>query len=85
MQAAHAAHEAGAAWGVPPHCHLVVLAVTDEAALEKAAERLERHGIRFRLFWEPDDAMGHTALCTEPIVGNQRRALRPYPLWNPMG
>jgi hypothetical protein len=32
-------------------------------------------------FYEPDDGLGYTAACTEPITGLNRRLFRRIPLW----
>lgn len=65
--------------------HLVVLAVPSQAALHKLGARCHAMGIRHVLFYEPDDGMGHTALCTEPITGEMRRVFCKLPLWGSLG
>jgi len=54
-------------------------AVRDEERLERAAEKLERKGIRLRRWREPDiDQL--TAIATEPISGDARRYFKDFQL-----
>lgn len=59
----------------------IVLEVPDRAALEAAARRLQEHGIDHHMFFEPDFGMGHSALATRPVSGNERKLFRHWPLW----
>lgn len=80
VQVGHACHEAGSRFErTAEPCHLVALAVRDADALLQAVEAT---GVRFAVFWEPDDAMGYTAACSEPLYGDQRRPFRRYRLWS---
>ena len=63
-------------------CHLVVLNIPSAAHLHDAVALAELAGIRCAVFHEPDDGMGDTAACTEPISSRQRRAFRRYSLWS---
>jgi hypothetical protein len=60
---------------------MVVLQVTNESDLESALEFISSKGIRFEKFYEPDDDMGYTSACTEPISGNRRNNFRKFSLW----
>jgi hypothetical protein len=62
-----------------PHPHLVFCRVSAERDLLAAADRLDRLGIRFQLFHEPDRSGEATALATEPLGPARRRALARYP------
>jgi hypothetical protein len=53
--------------------------VASERDLLAAADRLERAGIRFALFREPDRDNEPTALATEPLCNERRGALARYP------
>jgi hypothetical protein len=64
---------------------LVLLAVPSEAHLQPAVQRAELGSIRCAVFWEPDDGMGFTAACTEPVCGEARRIFRRLPLWRADG
>lgn len=82
VQVAHAAFEAGQRWhGDRETCHLILVAVASQQALVDLAARCEARGIGFTLFDEPDDQMGYTALCSEPLRDSRRRVFRRYPLW----
>lgn len=78
VQAAHAAHQAGERFG--SHSHMVLIDISCEEDLYKAADHLEQHGIQFEMFHEPDYDTGHTAICTQPLTGDARRPLRRYKL-----
>ena len=84
VQVGHACLEAGRRFvqATAAPCHLVVLEVPHRAALLDAADRLDAAGLPYVLFWEPDDALGFTALATRPVTTEQeRRLIRRYPLW----
>lgn len=84
VQASHAALEAGFAFSAPAQtAHLVMLAVPDAAGLLDASAHLDLHAIDHKVFFEPDDDMGHSALATRPVHGAERRLLRGYPLHRP--
>jgi hypothetical protein len=78
----HACLEAGARFPQSPEAsHLVLLAVPFVLALCDALARLDTEGIRYAVFYEPDDDLGFTAACTEPLEEPHRRLFRRYPLW----
>ena len=79
VQAAHAAIEAARLFLPTDHPHLVLCRVASERELLAAADRLERAGIRFALFREPDRNNEATALATEPLCARRRRVLARYP------
>lgn len=83
VQACHAASMAGHRFGGwEEDTRMALLAANDEADLMRACERLERMGIDFHLFHEPDHGIGHSALVSAPIAWKDaRKALRAYPLW----
>lgn len=71
IQAAHAAQEAGIAFGAHPsgeQIHHGLFEVKDEQELFAVAKHLEAHKIKFKMFYEPDDDTGYTAIATEPVV-----------------
>jgi hypothetical protein len=80
VQAAHAAIEAARSFlpELLPHPHLVICRVASERDLLAAADRLERAGVRFALFREPDRDNEATALATEPLGSERRSALARY-------
>lgn len=79
VQAAHAAHNAGEAFGA--HSHLICFRAASQSELIKCSTYLDANGIQHRMFFEPDDDVGYTAICTEPIVGERRRLLRRFSLY----
>ena len=85
VQASHACLQAGARFPQPVEpCHLVILSVASQDHLRQAVEHLAgQGGIQMETFWEPDDALGFTASCSEPVSGQARRWFRRYPLWKP--
>jgi hypothetical protein len=82
VQAGHACLEAGRCFQPEEGCHLVVLSVSDEIELQLAVRQAEAIGIRCASFFEPDDDMGFTAFCTEPVSDHQRRFFRRFHLWD---
>jgi hypothetical protein len=87
VQACHACIEAVRAFLPSQHEHpfLVVCGVRDERRLGQWRDRLERAGIRFRAFFEPDLGEQLTALATEPLRGRPRRLFRNLRLLNDSG
>ncbi len=86
VQVGHACLEAGSKFDQPKApCHLVLIGIASEARLCEAAAWLEAAGIRSTAFFEADDAMGYTALCTEPVQGGTRRSLKRFKLWHQPG
>jgi len=82
VQVGHACLEAGRCFQPEEGCHLVVLSVSDEIDLRSTVRQAETLGIRCVTFYEPDDDMGFTAACTEPITSQLRCLFRRYSLWN---
>ena len=80
MQACHACIEVARNLLSPSdeHPHLVLCGVRSEDSLSVIALRLNRLGIAFRSFHEPDLNDQLTAIATEPIPGDQRRHFRRY-------
>jgi hypothetical protein len=81
VQSAHAAVEAARRF-LPadcPHPHLVLCRVSCERDLLACADRLDRLGVRFALFREPDRNDEATALATEPLGPDRRAAMARYP------
>ena len=82
VQVGHVCLEAGRRFGLPEApCHLVLLSVPSEDHLLYAILHVEMAGIRYAVFREPDDEMGYTAACTEPLERSHRRVFRRFPLW----
>lgn len=60
----------------------MLLQVQGEQELLRQEARLEEQGIRSEVFFEPDDAMGYSALATEPLPEERRRHFRKLGLWS---
>lgn len=62
----------------------MLIGIPDKSALEAVIERLQRYGIDYEAFFEPDYDLGLTAVATYPITNKkQRRAMGTYALWTP--
>lgn len=81
VQVGHVCLEAGAIFCPPSACHLVLLSLETREELLQTENLMREHKIRFQTFWEPDDDMFETAICTEPINGDLRKIFRQYKLW----
>jgi len=84
VQSNHAALEAGIFLGDQTQdepSSLIVIAVKNQAKLEKAMKDLEDKGIRVVPFYEPSWEYGLTAFGTEPLTQEQRVLLKRYQLW----
>jgi hypothetical protein len=66
--------------GREQHPNLVIVTVPDEVAIYDFSERLDREGIRHRLFTEADMDSQATALATEPVSQELRKVFRDLPL-----
>lgn len=80
VQTAHATIEATKSFlnNELEHPHFIVLSIKDEQQLYKAAQKLDKAGIQYRIFTEPDRNNEATAIATEPIFGENRRLFRSY-------
>jgi len=84
VQVGHACLEAGFKFQKPNEIlHLIVVCVESETHLLATLERLGLRGIQFVVFYEPDDEMGYTAACTQPLTPAFRREFRGFSLWKP--
>jgi hypothetical protein len=83
VQANHACFEMGLQVESKPNqvSHMVLCAIESEKELEKLSYHLEKYSIKHYMFHEPDYDTGHTAICTEPIYGEQRKLFRKFNLW----
>jgi hypothetical protein len=83
VQTGHACLEAGSKFPQPVDrsVYLVVLAVTSEEKLLEVVEWVNQQNIQIALFYEPDDGLGYTAACTQPVLDPQRAIFRKYSIW----
>lgn len=83
VQIGHACHEAGKRTSHDKEISsLILLSARDQEDLEDIAMRLDGKGIEFYMFYEPDNGMGYSAICTQPISdGNLRSFFRKWDLF----
>ena len=83
VQTSHAIFEAAHSFYDPQveHPHFVICAVRDEIRLLAAAQKLDRLGIRYKIWREPD-MLGNpiTAIATEALAGDRRYLMRDFQL-----
>lgn len=82
VQACHSAREAGAEHNSceqPPF--LILLGIKDGKELRSAERHLERNGIKYHKFYEPDNDLGHTSITTEPLDFCQKELFKKFSLW----
>ena len=80
VQACHACIESARKFLSPDdvHPHLILLEIHSEQALAAVCARLERHGLQFSPFYEPDLGDELTAVATEVVRGEKRKLMRRY-------
>lgn len=83
VQASHAALEAGFEFDKPDETSsIIVIPAANQEKLYEIAERLDFYDIKFKMFFEPDFDMGHSAIATQPITDkNMRFKMKKYPLY----
>jgi hypothetical protein len=87
VQVGHACLEAGVRFGCRPDrtWHLVVLGVPNLLTLDAYARACRHAGLAAVIFDEPDDGLGHTALCSAPLTREAGRLFRRLRLWRSPG
>ena len=83
VQACHACYEAGRMKDTDEIPYLICLGMKDGNELEAAERHLEKHGIRYHKFFEPDNDLGHTSISTEPLSFEQKKIFANFRLWRP--
>lgn len=82
VQACHSSYEAGSNFkdteDIP---YLILLGMKDGEELDGAEKFLEKHGIRYHKFFEPDNDLGHTSISTEPLTWEQKKLFSNFRLW----
>ena len=82
VQVGHACLVAGRLFDQPENGNMVVLSVQSEEQLLRSVATTEQAGIKWALFYEPDDNLGHTAACTAPIADSEtKRLFRKFQMW----
>jgi hypothetical protein len=59
---------------------MVLCGIPNEEELEKLSSYLKKNNIDHHMFYEPDHNTGFTAICTEPIYGEQRSLFKKFKL-----
>ncbi len=87
IQMSHAAHEAGRKIGAkhaPPS--IVLFEVQSQKELMDIFDELYTKDIECEMFYEPDNQMGYSALCTEPLdTPELRKHFERYNLYREVG
>jgi len=82
VQGIHAALDAGRLFTDNPHYNLVMIGVKDEEELFDVERLLSENDIKFTKFFEPDNDMGYSSICTEALSNrNKRSVLSKFKLW----
>ena len=82
VQACHSALEAGSEFKKPNQIpNLVLIQANDERHLNCIGNFLDSHSIRYHKFFEPDNNMGYSAITTEPLSAEKKKALSNFKLW----
>jgi hypothetical protein len=77
VQLGHACHEAGKLLPYAEHrdvASLILLSAENEAELKSISRKIDCAGIDHYMFYEPDNNMGYSAICTRPITSDRERA-----------
>ena len=81
VQVGHVCCEAGLRFNASPDTYMVLCRVDSEEELLEAEMRINDSGVETHKFFEPDDDLGFTALCSQPVKGKERNIFRKYKLW----
>ena len=55
-----------------PIANMVLFEVADQSELVRVSAWLDDIGVKHHMFFEPDYDTGYTAICCEPLTGDQR-------------
>lgn len=74
VQLGHATWEAGLRFEKPSEtASLILLSADDEDDLASISRKLDQRGIEHYTFFEPDNNMGYSAICTRPVYEKTER------------
>lgn len=84
IQGTHAAIEMTKRYQPKGHPSVIYVVVKNEKKLQQVIQELTELGIQFSIFREPDEPFNNniTAICTEPLIGKQRKTLKRFQLLN---
>lgn len=77
VQLGHACHEAGKLIDSKEYkepSSLILLSAKNEDDLIMISRKIDCAGIEHHMFYEPDNNMGYSAICTRPITSDRERA-----------
>ena len=80
VQACHAVIESTKSFEQSHHPSVIICTVPNEESLTEFFSRLDDSNIRYKAFNEPDIGDEWTAIATEPIHGDKRKAFSNLPL-----
>lgn len=81
VQVGHVCYEAGLKFDANDNTYLVLFQCESEDELKKTEYWLNSRGVETHIFFEPDNNMGYSALCTQPVSGSLRKIFRRYKLY----
>ena len=81
VQVGHVCYEAGLKFQAEDDTYMVLCQVESQEDLLEAEMRLNDSGVETHKFYEPDDNLEYTALCSRPVSGKERKIFRKYKLW----
>lgn len=84
VQSNHASMMMSSRYGFEGTPNLVLIGVSNAAALREACALLTENQIAHWSWHEPDFDFGFTSICTAPIIGAERRCIAHYKLWKPI-
>ena len=82
VQVGHVCYESGLRFNAKENTFMVLCQVNSEEELCTTMYRLIEMGVEMHQFIEPDNDLGLTALCSQPVSGKQRHLFRKYKLWS---
>lgn len=82
VQVGHVCYEAGLKFNAKDNTYLVLFQSESEDELKEIESWLNFNEIDTHVFFEPDNNMGYSALCTQPVSGSLRKIFRRYKLYN---
>lgn len=87
VQLGHACHEAGKKinqYEDDGVSNLILLSAKDEDELKHISCKISCAGIEHSIFYEPDNHMGYSAICTRPVYSEKEREFfREWKLYRP--
>lgn len=81
VQVGHVCYEAGLKFQAQNNTYMVLCQVDSQEDLLEIEMRLNDSGVETHKFYEPDDNLGYTALCSCSVSGKERKIFRKYKLW----